>query len=119
MRSVPLHVVRALQEGRRIAAKIEPKSQDAVAWVWVAPFKGDGLYPAHKYPGEPWKYMVQYFEAPKTLIDREFDIGPENLLHHERYEANTLDEVDDLLDRLVGDPSKFKPLAEFPDYFPF
>ena len=49
-------------------------------------------------------------------MDQELDISDAELLHNERYEEiYSLDEVDALLDRLVGDPAKFKLFSDWPD----
>jgi hypothetical protein len=120
MKAVPLHLWKALKEGHRIAAKIEPRFQGNVAWVWVAPYKeGFALLPPDKAPGVPWSYRVQSFEVSQELMDKEMDICGMTLPHDESYDAHSLEEVDDLVDRLVGDPSKLKLSSEWPDYFPF
>lgn len=121
MRSVPLHLIKSLREGRAIAAKLKPKFPNAAAWVWVAPYQEDGdrLRP-QELKNKPWRYAVHYFEVPLHLVENEYDVSDEELLHNERYEdIETLAEVDDLLERLVGDPSKFKLLSDFDDPFPF
>jgi hypothetical protein len=120
MRSVPLHLWKALKAGDRISAKIEPRFPGAVAWVSVTPFKADraDLAPDQS-PGVPWKYSVRYFEVPQWMMDQQLDIGPGQFLHNERSVVHSLEEVDDLLDRFVGDPSKFKLMSDWPDYVPY
>jgi hypothetical protein len=119
LKFVPLHLAKALMEGRRIAAKVEPQFPDAVAWVWVAPYRaGSQLQDVDE--NMPRLYRVQHFEVKKELIDGEYDISDEELLHNEEHCAlKSLEEVDAILGQLVGDPSKFKLLADYPDYFPF
>jgi hypothetical protein len=120
MKSVPLHLWKALKDGEDISAKIEPRFPEAVAWVSVAAFKKDRAHLApDRSPGVPWKYRVRYFEVPQWMMDQHLDIGPGQFLHNEQHVVDSLEEVDDLLDRFVGDPSKFKLMSDWPDYVPY
>jgi hypothetical protein len=132
MRSVPLQLVKPLLAGRTLAAKVPPRFKDGAAWVLVAPFKERtgaqmrarlGPPTAEELAKEPWRYLVSSLEAPRYLIEGQYEISDEELHHLERYKVSTLAEVDDLLERLLGDPSKLKLLDDYPgddpDYWPF
>src|SRR5215470_9782747 len=107
MKWVPLHLVQQLKKGGQLIACQEPRTKDGVAWVWVASYKeSDGLstdsrarLPPGTLENEPWHYLVRAFEAPKHLIDSESEVADEVLIHDEKYRVETLDDVDELLER--------------------
>src|SRR5262249_49210609 len=126
MKWVPLQLVTRLKQGEEIVARVESQTPEGVAWVWVAPYKETSTLsydsrmrlPPGTLENEPWLYLVRAFEAPKRLLDGSHDLADEELLHDEQHRVATLDEVDDLLGQLVGDPSRFRgrPFGRDDDY---
>ena len=120
MKNLAPELERALQKRRRVAAKMTPRFPDAVAWVWVAPHTADSRLPtAMRRPDAPIRYYAQYFEVEARLVEEEQDFHPSQLLFDEHHDCATLEELDELLGRWVGDASKFRLLDDWPDKFPY
>ncbi|MBK6688787.1 MAG: hypothetical protein IPG45_30220 [Deltaproteobacteria bacterium] len=111
MRNLPLHLTKKMLAGESMFASVEPTFPDAVAWVqlgrWIPK------------PGAAERYIIRHFEMPNKFRSGDWDVSNEELLYLVEHEVQTAEEADQLLDELVGDPSKFISDTEMTEYTPF
>lgn len=120
MRNLPLHLMKRMLSGESMFARVEATFPDAVAWVQLLRFKkGVPFIPAEEAAKVPWSYLVRHFEMPNKFRSGDWDVSNEELLYLVEHEVQTAEEADQILDELVGDPSKFISDTDMKEYTPF
>jgi hypothetical protein len=110
MRAVPLHIFKELREGRQVYAEIAASRPDLRAWVVATPSK-DRFRDPKEFPDRAWYYLVYKFEVKAYLVERDLDVAGEEEFE-ERYTVHSFAELDDILERMVGDPSRWQTVRE-------
>jgi hypothetical protein len=110
MRSIPLHIYNEIREGHPVYAELPASGPEFRCWVTVKASK-DRFHGPEQFPDRPWYYVVYKFEVHKKYIEKDLDFAGEEQ-NEEWHTVHSFAELDDLLDRLVGDPSKWETARE-------